>query len=81
MELTQQSQSEIIESIMDSAQPFIAGSVIIMGVIVIFYIINSVIKWRSQKAILDIRKTLKEINERQKNSGLDSTKDINENQL
>ena len=66
MELMQQSQSEIIKSVMGGAQPFIVGSVILTGVIVIFYIINSTMKWRSQKAILDIQKTLKEMNERQK---------------
>lgn len=81
MELIQQSQSEIIKSIVESAQPFIAGSVVLTAVIVIFYIINSVMKWRSQKAILDIRKTLKEMNERQQNPSLDNTKNVNDNQL
>lgn len=81
MELIQQSQTEIIKSVMESAQPFIAGSVIITGVIIVFYIINSVMKWRSQKAILDIRKTLKEMNERQKESGSNNNRaEINENQ-
>jgi len=73
MELIQQSQTEIIKSVMESAQPFIAGSVIITGVIIVFYIINSVMKWRSQKAILDIRKTLKEMNERQKGNNTEAT--------
>lgn len=81
MELIQQSQTEIIKSVMESAQPFIAGSVIITGVIIVFYIINSVMKWRSQKAILDIRKTLKEMNERQKESGSNNDRaEINEKQ-
>jgi uncharacterized membrane protein (DUF106 family) len=81
MELIQQSQTEIIKSVMESAQPFIAGSVIITGVIIVFYIINSVMKWRSQKAILDIRKTLKEMNERQKESGSNNNRaEINEKQ-
>lgn len=65
--------NQIMESVMESVQPFIAGSVAVAAVIVLFYIINSVMKWRSQKAILDIRKTLKEMNERQKGNNPEVT--------
>lgn len=73
MELLQSSQNELLGPILDSMQPFIAGGAAITAIIVIFYIINSVMKWRSQKAVLDIRKTLKEMNERQKGNNTEAT--------
>jgi len=53
-------------SLMSSLAPFILGSTIITVVIVILYAFNVISKYRANKAILDIKKLLIEMNERDK---------------
>jgi|GEM_PF-6878349 len=55
-----------LSSLTSSLAPFILGSAVVTIVLVILYAISVISKWRANKAILDMKKILIEMNERDK---------------
>lgn len=55
-----------INAIMASLAPYMIAMTVVSGLIAILYIFSVISKWRANKAMLDIRKLLIEMNERDK---------------
>lgn len=55
-----------INAIMQSLAPFMIGLTVVSIVITVLYLISVINKWRANKAIVDIKKLLIEMNERDK---------------
>lgn len=66
-----------LNSLMSSLAPFILGSTILTALLVILYAVSVIGKYRANKAILDIKKVLIEMNERDKfRDGMSKSPDI-----
>ncbi len=55
-----------IDAIIAPLMPFIIGLSVVSVLIAILYLINAITTWRSQRAIIEMRKILREMNERDK---------------
>ena len=55
-----------MNAIMASLAPYMIAMTVVSGLIAILYIFSVISKWRANKAMLDIRKLLVEMNERDK---------------
>ncbi|MBP6037793.1 MAG: hypothetical protein KA604_00450 [Candidatus Saccharimonas sp.] len=62
-----------INAILEPLMPFIIGLTIVSVIITILYIMNVITAWRSQRAIIDMHRILKEMNERDKARSIVST--------
>lgn len=67
-QLSDQVSKQINDSLGGTIQYIIVASLVVTVAILALWIINSVRKWRTQKAILQIQKDIHEMNERQKGS-------------
>lgn len=57
---------DLAASIQEALAPFILLSVIITVIFAVLYIVSLVRRWKVEQAILDIQKTIHEMNERDK---------------
>ncbi|MGB4967324.1 MAG: hypothetical protein WBO35_03935 [Candidatus Saccharimonadales bacterium] len=55
-----------IDAIIQSLAPYILAMTVVSALIMILYLVSVIGKWRANKAMLDIRKLLIEMNERDK---------------
>lgn len=55
-----------LDSLMQALAPFMLTLTIVSILITVLYVISVISKWRANKAIVDIRKLLIEMNEREK---------------
>ena len=53
-----------MDALMESLAPFMLAMTVISVLLVILYLVSIINKWRANKAILDIKKLLIEMNER-----------------
>lgn len=65
-----------VDSIMQQLAPFIWALTIVSLLITVLYLFSLISKWRTNKAIIDIKKLLVEMNERDKLRAIPAAQDV-----